>query len=165
MIEKMMRSEVITNAAYMIAGGALLDRAPLVGAALILTGVLSALYHIGHTPEARRLDRLGVLLLVLALLAQAVWPWWVSLLLLPAAGLLAWSLRPMDLYVSTAFGLVIGRLWPGSVLAAAVFLVALAAAAYGERYEDAHEDLRYQVAHGLWHLLSATAIYLLTLNL
>lgn len=157
--------EIITNAAYVIAGGAVLDRAPTVGFALMLAGLLSMIYHISRTDGARRLDRLGVLVLALALLAHAVWPWWVSLLLLPAAGLLAWSLRPMDLYVSAAFGLVIGRLWPGSILAATVFLVALVVAAYGERYEDTPEDLRYQVAHGLWHLLSATAIYLLTSNL
>jgi len=153
-----MRLEVITNAAYVIAGGALLDSTPMVGVALILTGVLSALYHIGHTPEARRLDRLGVLILTLALLAQAVWPWWVSLLLLPAAGLLAWSLRPMDLYVAAAFGLVIVRLWPTSIPSAILFLLALAVAAYGERYEDTPEDMHYQVAHGIWHVLSAIAV-------
>uniref|UniRef100_A0A7V2AZT9 Uncharacterized protein n=1 Tax=Rhodothermus marinus TaxID=29549 RepID=A0A7V2AZT9_RHOMR len=154
--------EIITNAAYVIAGGAAVDRAPTVGFALMLAGLLSMLYHISRTDGARRLDRLGVLVLALALLAHAVWPWWVSPALFPAAALLAWSLRPMDLYVAAAFGLVVGRLWPASIPAAMLFLVALAAAAYGERYEERPEDIRYQVAHGLWHVLSATAIYLLT---
>ncbi len=155
--------EVWSNATYLLAAGPVLDKAPAVGFALMTVAVLSTVYHASRTPDARRLDRFGVLLLLLALLAHLVWPWWVSVALIPAAGLAAYTLKPLDPIIAAAFGLLIGRLWPESLLAALIFLAALAAAAYAEQYEDVPGDARYQVGHSIWHFLSALAIMTLIL--
>ena len=97
---------------------------------------------------------MGVVIAVLVELGLL--PLVLSLPVLALAIYLAWTLKPMDAYISLGAGLAAGAAWPRSQLALFAFMAALACAYVGERRHK-----YYNLMHSLWHVLTALAVALL----
>jgi len=151
--------EFWSNAAYLVAGIVmLLVGHQLAGLALIFLAVASGLFHQTGKLWARRLDRYGILLVILGTAAEVgAIPLWV---VLPLGVLSAVVVRkPVDLYIALGCGFLMGYRWPASIIAGLLFLGAVLFGRWGERYQySVQEALKYDVLHSIWHVLTAAAV-------
>lgn len=151
--------EFWSNIFYLAAGVLMIVKGRLLtGIALIFLAVTSGWFHLSGSRPARLADRYGMLAVMMAMACEAgAFPWWLSAAVMLAGPLIV--RHPIDLVVTVMYGFLVGYRWPNSVPAALLFLLAVVFAWLAEPFQyDANRALAYDILHGLWHLLTASAI-------